>query len=119
MVLYKGVAYQIELAQTEKGACPACEFLDGLSDSKMAKIIKIIKRLADYGKINNREQFKKVEDDIWEFKGFQTRMPCYFKKGMRVVITHGFIKKEDHIGSAQIERTKRIRDEYERITKGA
>ena len=79
--------------------------------------MRVIKRLADAGKVANREQFKKIEgEDFFEFKNFQIRMPCYFQGTDRIIITHGFIKKEDRIRSEEIERMKRIRDEYEKRT---
>lgn len=113
IVLYEGDSHSIELAITEDGECPAKDFLDGLPEGKKAQVLRIIKRLADLGKIHHREQFKKVEDDFYEFKYFQIRMPCFFLPNRRVVITHGFIKKGDRIGEGQILRMKRIRKEYE------
>jgi phage-related protein len=112
IVLYEGNFHSIELAVTMDGECPAKEFLDSLPVEKRAQIIRIIKRLADFGKIHHREQFKKIEDDFYEFKYYQIRMPCFFMPNQRVVITHGFIKKGDHIGEGQILRMKRIRREY-------
>jgi hypothetical protein len=113
IVLYEGDHLSIELAITEDGKCPAKEFLDHLSLAKNAQVIRIIKRIADFGKIHNREQFKKIEEGFYEFKYFQIRMPCFFLPNHRLVITHGFFKKGDHIGEGQIARMKRIRKEYE------
>jgi hypothetical protein len=113
VIFYEGHSHSIELATTDDGECPAREFLDGLSIDRLAQVTRIIKRLADLGKIHHREQFKKVEDDFFEFKFYQIRMPCFFLPNHRVVITHGFIKKGDRIGEGQILRMKRIRKEYE------
>ena len=114
-VLYRGKFHTVELAVTANGRCPAKKFLNGLS--KKAKILRVIKRLADEGKVTNPEQFKKIEgEDFFEFKNFQIRMPCYFHADGRVIITHGFPKKEDRIRPEEIERMKRIRDEYEKRT---
>jgi len=85
-----------------------------LTVEQRAKIVRIIKRLADIGRIYNRTQFKKIEDDFFEFKYFQIRMPCFFKPSQRVIITHGFIKKGDNIGSSETSRMKRIREEHNR-----
>jgi hypothetical protein len=116
-VLYQGKFHIVELAITANGRCPAKKFLDGLSKIDKEKILRIIKRLADAGKVTNRQQFKKIEgEDFFEFKNFQIRMPCYFHADGRVIITHGFIKKGDLIGPEQINRMKRIHDEYEKRT---
>lgn len=116
-VLYRGKFHTVELSITANGKCPAKKFLDGLSKLDREKILRIIKRLADEGKVANREQFKKIEgEEFFEFKSFQSRMPCYFHKDGRVIITHGFPKKGDSIKPEQIDRMKRIRDEYEKRT---
>jgi hypothetical protein len=114
-VLYTGKFYMVELAITANGRCPAKKFLNKLSKEDRGKILRIIKRLADTGRVVNREQFKKIEgEEFFEFKSFQIRMPCYFQGAGRLIITHGFIKKEARIKPEEIERMKRIRHEYEK-----
>jgi hypothetical protein len=116
-VLYRGTCHSVELALTANGRCPGKKFLDGLSKLDREKILRIIKRLADEGYLANRQQFKRIEgEDFFELKNFQIRMPCYFHADGRVIITHGFIKKGDSIPPEQIDRMKRIRDEYEKRT---
>lgn len=107
----------VELAITSNGRCPAKKFLNGLSKDNREKILRVIKRKADEGKLTNREQSKKIEgEDFFEFKNFQIRMPYYFKGAGRLIITHGFIKKGESIRPEEIDRMKRIRDEYEKRT---
>jgi hypothetical protein len=113
-ILHRGDFYTIELAITANGRCPGKKFIKERSD--IDKILRIIKRLADIGKVKNTQQFKKLEDDFFEFKAFQMRMPCYFTHDGRVVITHGFIKQGNRTEPDEIERMKRIRDEYEKRT---
>lgn len=112
----------MELAIRADGSCPAKEYFDKLfrrSKIDWEKIIRPINRLADFGEVSNREHFKKIEGtDFWEFKSFQIRMPCFFLPGRRVIITHGFSKKEDRIRKTQLDQMKAIRDEYVRKEKG-
>jgi phage-related protein len=116
-VLYQGKFHPVELAITANGRCPAKKFLNNLSKDDREKILRVIKRMADEGKVANREQFKKIEsEDFFEFKNSQIRMPCYFHAAGRLIITHGFIKKGDRIRPEEIDRMKRIRDEYEKRT---
>ena len=116
-VLYRGKFHTVELAITANGRCPGKKFLNSLSKDDREKILRVIKRLADEGKVSNREQFKKIEgEDFFEFKNFQMRMPCYFQTAGRLIITHGFMKKEAWIRPEEIDRMKRIRDEYEKRT---
>ncbi|MBI4643954.1 MAG: hypothetical protein HY743_09615 [Deltaproteobacteria bacterium] len=64
----------MELAIRSDGSCPAKEYLDKLfrrSKIEWEKIIRPIKRLADFGEVSNPEHFKKIEGtDFWEFKSF-------------------------------------------------
>ncbi len=116
-ILYQGKFHTVELAVTANGRCPGKEFLESLAKGDRAKVLKIIERLADEGKVASREQFKKIEgEDFFELKKFQIRMPCFFKAGGRVIITHGFIKKGESIEPSEIKRMKRIRHEYEQRT---
>lgn len=113
-VFYEGNYHIVELAVTHDGKCPAQDFLNRLAKKDLVKVVRIVKRLADFGKIYNREQFKKIEGDFWEFKSSQIRLPCYFKPGHRLIITHGFIKKGNEIGPVEIDRMTRIKMEYEK-----
>jgi hypothetical protein len=81
-IYYEGKVYTVELAIRSDGSCPAKEYLDKLfkrSKIDWEKIIRPIKRLADFGEVSNHEHYKKI--DFWEFKSFQIRMPCFFLPG--------------------------------------
>jgi hypothetical protein len=68
-ILYRGKFYTVELAVTANERCPAKKFLEGLSYFEREKILRVIKRLADEGKLANREQFKKIEgEDFFDLR---------------------------------------------------
>jgi hypothetical protein len=69
--------------------------------------------MASQGAIKNREKFKKIEGQLFEFKSYQIRMPCFFDPKNRIVITHGFMKKTDNIPPKEIERAEAIRRDYD------
>lgn len=116
--LYRGQRFDVECAVRTNGKCESKVFLDSLTVSDRAKIIKNIKRFANAGKIRNREKFKKVEGtDFWEFKEFQTRILMYYCARGHIALTHGFVKKGDRIPKQQIERAYTIKEEYELIRK--
>jgi phage-related protein len=115
IIHYEGTRFIVEGAISANGECESKVFLDSLRDAERAKIFKIIKRLADFGVIHNREQFKKVEGDFWEFKEFQRRILMYYLPNRRIVLTHGFIKKVDKIPKAEIDRAKAIMREYNKL----
>lgn len=66
------------------------------------------------------ELFKKLQDDIWEFRtlyqGLHYRLFAFWDKTDNkhtvVVSTHGFIKKRSKIPDTEIQRAKQLRTEY-------
>ena len=69
---------------------------------------------------NDPRLFKKLEDDIWEVRtkylGLQYRLLAFWDKSdskeTLVFATHGFVKKVDKVPKGEIERAKRIRENY-------
>ena len=113
-IAYRGVRFTIEYAIRNDNSIPALDYFNGLETRWQARLLTLYTRLGDSGRISNPEQFNKFIDEFFEFKAFQVRMPCYFRPGSRVVITHGFYKKKE--GSApkqEGERAKTIKQEYE------
>ncbi len=93
-VAYRGQKFTIYFAIRQNGSMPASEFLASQEFRWQARIHHLFKIIGDIGFICNDEQFKKFEEPFYEFKAFQIRMPCYFRDGGCVVVTHGFIKKK-------------------------
>lgn len=112
VILATGPVYVIQAACEANGTYPAQAFIDDdLDDQKRRSLNVLFRKLVDAGRINNREHFKKVEGDIWEFKRGQIRVGC-FQDGRAWVLTHGFIKKSDNWPPGQLERAERIRAEH-------
>lgn len=70
--------------------------------------------------INDPKLFKKLTDNIWEFRtkysGLQYRLFAFWDKTDKtktlVISTHGIIKKVDKVPKADIEKAKQIRADY-------
>lgn len=66
------------------------------------------------------ELFKKLKDDIWEFRtlyqGIQYRLLAFWEKDDKtntlVIATHGFVKKRSKVPDNEIERAKQWRLKY-------
>ncbi|NLG44769.1 MAG: hypothetical protein GX547_16125 [Phycisphaerae bacterium] len=110
-IVVRGIARTIEYAVCLDGSMPAKDFVEALDDSDQRKLDTLFRRLADTGKIFNREQFKLVEGEIFEFKRYQVRVGC-FQIGSRWLLTHGFVKKQDRWPKAELTRANRIREEH-------
>lgn len=113
-IAYRGSRFTIEWAIRVDGSVPGQAFYNDLDTRWQARLITLFTRLGDSGLIRNTEQFNKFVDDFFEFKAFQVRMPCYFRPGRRVVITHGFFKKKEGAApESERERARTIKREYE------
>lgn len=69
---------------------------------------------------NDPELFKKLSDDIWEFRtlyqGIQYRLFAFWDKTSStetlVISTHGFIKKRSGVPKKEIQKAVQIRMKY-------
>ena len=74
---------------------------------------------------NDPRRFKKLNDDIWEFRtkygNSQIRLLAFWDKTDKlntlVIATHGFIKKEDKVPKNEILRASVIRKKYFELKK--
>ena len=93
------------------------EFLRSLDSKHYEKI------LYNIGKVqveNDSELFKKLKDDIWEFRtlyqGFKYRLFAFWDKTSvsetLVVSTHGFVKKRSKIPEQEIKKAIQSRAKY-------
>ncbi len=95
----------------------ASAFLDKIDDKAREKIIYNIRKAQI---LNDNELFKKLNDQIWEFRTFykktKYRLFAFWDKTDRmdslVITTHGLIKKTDKTPLADLEKSERIRKLY-------
>jgi phage-related protein len=95
----------------------ADRFISKLDPKTIRKIIYNID-LAE--QTNDPRLFKKLLNDIWEFRtkygGLEIRILAFWDKTepveTLVLATHGFIKKVDKVPSNEIDRATRLRDKY-------
>ena len=95
----------------------AIDFMSKL-DTKAKK--KIYYNLDKAKLENDPKLFKKLTDDIWEFRtlyqGIQYRLFAFWDKTDKtetlVLSTHGMIKKVSKVPKAEIEKALKIKTEY-------
>jgi phage-related protein len=95
----------------------AFEFLKSLDEKHYNKILfNINKAQAKH----DPKLFKKLTDDIWEFRtlyqGLQYRFLAFWDKtspvNTLVVTTHGFIKKQSKVPSNELNKAIQIKTQY-------
>jgi len=103
--------FQVEFLEDAK------DFLDSLDFKARDKIIYNIWKARS---TNDKELFKKLQGEIWEFRTkynkIYYRLFAFWdktdKKNTVVISTHGLIKKTDKIPKEEIERAERYRLNY-------
>lgn len=95
----------------------AKQFLDELDEKARNKIVYNIWKARS---TNDKELFKKLQDEIWEFRTKYNK--TYFRlfafwdktdtSDTVVISTHGLIKKTDKIPKSEIDKAERLRQQY-------
>jgi phage-related protein len=105
------VKFQVELLEE------AAEFIDSLEENAREKVIYNIQKARIS---NDKELFKKLTVNIWEFRTLHNkqhyRLFAFWDKTeiteTFVIATHGLIKKTDKTTKSELEKADRIRKLY-------
>jgi phage-related protein len=126
IVAYAGTKLTIAYAREASGESPGFDFFErGLPKHdpanfrmNQARLMKLFQLLGDNRIVHNREKFGDLGDGLFEFKSFQIRMPYAYARHERalVLITHGFIKKQNKTPKQEIARAWRILNEDQGAT---
>lgn len=92
-------------------------FLKSMDEKSRSKVIYNISKVR---LINDPELFKKITDDLWEFRTQsgrnQIRLLAFWDKTSKnpkvVICTHGFIKKQWKVPKQEIENALNIMKQY-------
>jgi len=95
----------------------AYDFLKSIDQKHYEKILYNIRKSQTE---NKPELFKKINDDVWEFRtlyqGLQYRLLAFWdktdKSNTLVISTHGFIKKRSKVPDSEIQKAIQIRNKY-------
>jgi phage-related protein len=95
----------------------AIEFLESLDEKTKAKILYNIK-LSQYK--NDNELFKKLTENIWEFRTLYNKTYYRFfafwdktnKQETLVISTHGIEKKTGKVPKSEIQKAENLRTNY-------
>ncbi len=95
----------------------AVAFLENLIDKARNKIYYNIRKAQH---LSDKELFKKLNDDIWEFRtlynGKAYRLFAFWDKSKKtntvVISTHGILKKTQKTPTKEISKAEKIREEF-------
>ena len=99
-------------AVDKPGKSSAQEFFLQLDNRERARVQATFNRLADFGRIESQEQFKKLDVRqgiaLWEIKRFQIRFIGAFSPTREFVVASGLKKKRDQHKSRDLDRAANI-----------
>ena len=95
----------------------AATFLDSLDEKAREKILYNIRKAQE---VNDNELFKKLNDEIWEFRTLYKktyyRLFAFWNKTEKtdtiVISTHGLIKKTGKTPQGDLDKAERLRKLY-------
>ncbi len=108
--------FEIIFYDKPDGTEPAKEFIMGLENKMQAKLLRMIKMLADNGTHLRKPYSEHLKDGIFEVRAKVgtdiSRVLYFFVVGKKIVLTNGFIKKTQKTPINEIETAKKYRNEY-------
>lgn len=114
-LIYKGHIFSIESLVTASGSSPAKNFLQSLPHKAQQKFAALFKYFGDTGSIRNEKKFKHLTntDGIFEFKINGYRVLSFFFLGKRVILTHGFQKKQNKTPKKEIKKSEILKKYFQ------
>ncbi len=107
---------EIKFYKDATGKVPVRDFLDSLDIKMRQKMLRSIQALQDLGITLRMPLSEALDDGIFELRAKVgtniSRVMYFFVIGNQAVLTHGFVKKTQKTPAREIERAKKIRDEY-------
>lgn len=117
-IAYKGQCFTIEWFYDEDGKSEAYDYYKQLPVERRQKLLVLLKRLGDTGKIFDLTKFRHEGDQIYAFKPRPDRFLCFFFVGKKAIITNAFEKKTDKLPKQEKRKALTYKENYEqRINK--
>ena len=108
--------FEVEYFEDDNGKYPVEEFILSQEAKMQAKIFRMITLLEEYGNQLRDPYSKELEDKIFELRIKQssniTRILYFFVVGKKIILTNGFVKKQDRTPPGEIKLAKERRKRY-------
>lgn len=117
-IVYKGQKFTVEWYFDQNVKSQSREYFFALDDTGKQKLLYLVKRLGDFGKISDKTKFNFEEDGIWAFKPKPDRFLSFFTSGKKVIITNAFEKKCQKLPKKEKDKAINCKIDYEARVKG-
>ncbi len=110
--------FMVEFYETEDGRRPVEEFLNSLETKMRAKMGAMMLLLAEKGNGLRKPYTEQLEDGIFELRAIQgnniSRALFFFYVGKRIIITNGYVKKQQKTPRKEIDLAKARKNDFYR-----
>lgn len=118
-IAYEGPQYTIEWFFDENGHSSALIYYKSLDKAQKVKLLLLLKRMGDFGKILDKTKFHNEGDKIYAFKPHPNRFLCFFVQQKKIIITNAFCKKQQKLPPNEKEKALKCKNDFEeRVKKG-
>ena len=117
--ILKGVvvlAFEVNFYKTADGYCPVETFFNSLDKKMVAKLLKGVILLEEFGNKLREPYSKSLDNGIFELRAKHssniTRVLYFFIENHKIILTNGFVKKSQKTPISEIEKAKNYRTDY-------
>lgn len=107
---------EVEFYSTEDGDEVVADFLDSLPSKDLAKVIRDIDLLSEYGTDLREPYAKHIDGSIWELRSkFSSncyRIFYFIWRDNKLILLHGFAKKTQKTPKRELETAKKRMNDY-------
>ena len=108
--------YTIQFYTKENGNCPFADFLKTLQPKLEAKTVSMLQILMEKGNELREPYTKYLEDGLFELRVKQgnniTRAIFFFYVNNTIIVTNGFVKKQQKTPKKEIEKAKKFKADF-------
>lgn len=109
--------FDVEFYHARDGSCPMDSFLDSL-DAKMAvKALHELMLLSEKGTDLREPHSKALGEGLFELRiktgSNISRCFYFFRKGRRIIVTNGFVKKSQRTPPGELRRARLFKKDWE------
>lgn len=119
IIAYQGPCFTIEWFYNEQRQSEVLNYFNKLPVERQRKLMVLLKRMGDVGKIFDTTKFRHEGNQIYAFKPQPDRFLCFFVRGRKIIITNAFEKKTNKLPKCEKQKVLNYRTNFEqRIKKG-
>ena len=108
--------FTVVLYETEDGKTPVEDWMDSLDPKMRAKLIAMLLLLEEKGNALRKPYTESLGDGIFELRAIQgnniSRALFFFYFNKRIIVTNGFIKKQQKTPANEIQLAKERRLDF-------